>query len=47
MIQALRYIEISKYDGGGQLMTAAKLCLEAVYLAWIDKYFNIDKQYQH
>ena len=30
MIQAFRFIEISKYDGGGQLMPAAKLCLEAV-----------------
>ena len=30
MIQAFRFIEISKYDGGGQLMTAANLCLEAV-----------------
>ena len=31
MIQAFRFIEISKYDDGGQLMTAANLCLEAVY----------------
>ena len=30
MIQAFRFIEISKYDDGGQLMPAAKLCLEAV-----------------
>ena len=30
MIQAFRFIEISKYDDGGQLMSAAKLCLEAV-----------------
>ena len=30
MIQAFRFIEISKYDYGGQLMTAANLCLEAV-----------------
>ena len=30
MIQAFRFIEISKYDDGGQLMTAANLCLEAV-----------------
>ena len=32
MIQAFRFIEISKYDDGGQLMTAANLCLEAVYI---------------
>ena len=31
MIQAFRFIEISKYDDGGQLMTTANLCLEAVY----------------
>ena len=30
MIQAFRLREISKYDDGGQLMSAAKLCLEAV-----------------
>ena len=30
MIQAFRLIEISKCDDGGQLMTAANLCLEAV-----------------
>ena len=30
MIYAFRFIEISKYDDGGQLMTAANLCLEAV-----------------
>ena len=30
MIQAFRFIEISKYDDGGQLMTTANLCLEAV-----------------
>ena len=29
MIQACRFIDISKYDGG-QLMSAAKLCLDAV-----------------
>ena len=32
MIQAFRFIELSKYDDGGQLMPAAKLCLEVVYL---------------
>ena len=32
MIQAFRFIEISKYDDGGQLMTAANLCLEAVHV---------------
>ena len=32
MIQAFRFIEISKYDDGGQLMAAANLCLEAVKL---------------
>ena len=32
MIQAFRFIEISKYDDGGQLMTTANLCLEAVDL---------------
>ena len=38
MIQAFRFIEISKYDDGGQLMTAANLCLEAVQsLIWIEK----------
>ena len=30
MTQAFRFIEISKYDDGGQLMSAAKLCLDAV-----------------
>ena len=30
MIQAFRFIEISKYDDGGQLMSAANLCPEAV-----------------
>ena len=30
MIRALRFIEISKYDDGGQLLPAVKLCLEAV-----------------
>ena len=30
MIQGFRFIEISKYDDGGQLMSAAKLCPEAV-----------------
>ena len=30
MIKAFRFIEISKYDDGGQLMPTAKLCLEAV-----------------
>ena len=30
MIQSFRVIEISKYDDGGQVMSAAKLCLEAV-----------------
>ena len=34
MIQAFRFIEISKYDDGGQLMTAANLCLEAVLLSY-------------
>ena len=28
MIQAFRFIEISKYDDGGQVMSAGKLCLE-------------------
>ena len=32
MIQAFRLREISKYDDGGQLMSAAKLCLEAVVI---------------
>ena len=35
MIQAFRFIEISKYDDGGQLMTAVNLCLEAVLLPCI------------
>ena len=30
IIQAFRFIEISKYGDGSQLMSAAKLCLEAV-----------------
>ena len=30
MILAFRFIEISKYDDGSQVMSAAKLCLEAV-----------------
>ena len=30
MIQTFRFIEISKYDDGGQLTSAAKLFLEAV-----------------
>ena len=29
-VQAFRFIEISKYDDRGQLMTTANLCLEAV-----------------
>ena len=33
MIQAFRLREISKYDDGCQLMSAAKLCLEAVNVA--------------
>ena len=32
MIQAFRFIEIPKYDDGGQLMTAANLCLEAGFM---------------
>ena len=35
MIQAFRFIKISKYDDGGQLMTAANLCLEAVIIMHI------------
>ena len=31
MIQAFRFIEISKYDNDGQVMSATKLCLEAVH----------------
>ena len=30
MIQAFRVIEISKYEDGSQVMSAAKLCQEAV-----------------
>ena len=29
MIQAFRFIEMSKYDNGGQVMSVAELCLEA------------------
>ena len=32
MLKAFRFIEILKYDDGGQLMPAANLCLEAVQL---------------
>ena len=35
MTQAFRFIESSKYDDGGQLMTAADLCLEAVLVCII------------
>ena len=31
-MQAFRFIEIPKYDDGGQLMATANLCLEAVHV---------------
>ena len=40
MIQAFRFIEISKYDDGGQLMTTANLCLEAVVRTLYEVYYS-------
>ena len=41
MIQSFKLIEIGKYDDGGQLMSIAKLCIEAVH----GQSRNISKQY--
>ena len=42
MIHAFRFIEISKYDDGGELMPATNLCLEAV--RWCRLYRKIQKK---
>ena len=45
MIQAFRFIEISNYDDGGQVMPATKLCLEAVKFSHTLHVLNIFLQY--
>ena len=40
MLQAFRFIEISKYDDGGQLLLVANLHLEAVQVNLYNQMYN-------